>query len=49
MFSDLRRRQFSNPREFIDGGFWHPEKLGDLHHGQDFSVPHGAGFRLSVY
>jgi hypothetical protein len=39
MLSNLRSRQFADPREFVDGGFRHPKELCDLHHGQDFPVP----------
>lgn len=38
MLSDLRRRQSSDPREFIDGGLGHPKKTGHVHNRQDLAV-----------
>jgi len=31
MLSYLRCRQFTDPGEFIYGGFWHPKEAGHVH------------------
>ena len=38
MLSYLRRRQFPDPSELIDGGLGNPEKTGHIHDRQNLAV-----------
>jgi hypothetical protein len=48
MLSDFGRRQFTASCQLIDGGLGHAKKPSHLHDGEDFSVPSGTRFRLSL-